>query len=291
MCPTWVFTVASDRCSRRGDLRVGRALGDLQQHLPLPVGELVERVRVRRPAPAGPAANRSSSRRVVDGATTASPRCTVRIASSRSSGRASLSRKPLAPARSAAKAYSSRSKVVSTTTRAPADRGGHEPPGRLHPVQSRHPNVHQHHVGGGARRAPQRVPAVVGLADHPHVGLGVEHHPEPGAHQLLVVDQEHPDHRRLSGTGRLTGSRASTAKPPPGRGPAVRLTRRTRRPARASPADPGPAPGRPAGRPADPSSVTATTHAASSVQPSPTRRRVAGPACLSAFVSDSCTSR
>jgi hypothetical protein len=35
----------------------------------------------------------------------------------RSSGAGSLSRKPLAPARSAAKTYSSRSKVVRTTTR------------------------------------------------------------------------------------------------------------------------------------------------------------------------------
>lgn len=62
------------------------------------------------------------SRRVVDGAITASPRCTVRIAASSSSGGASLSRKPLAPASIASNAYSSRSKVVSTTTRGASGR-------------------------------------------------------------------------------------------------------------------------------------------------------------------------
>src|SRR5580704_10302279 len=40
------------------------------------------------------------SRRVADGAITASPAATVRMADTRSAARASLSRKPLAPARS-----------------------------------------------------------------------------------------------------------------------------------------------------------------------------------------------
>ena len=55
-------------------------------------------------------------RRVVLGATTVSPRWTVRMAASRSSGGASLRRNPDAPAWSAANACSSRSKVVSTST-------------------------------------------------------------------------------------------------------------------------------------------------------------------------------
>ena len=59
----------------------------------------------------------SSSRLVADGAITASPAATVRIAFSRSPGRASFSMKPLAPALRALKTYSSRSKVVSTSTR------------------------------------------------------------------------------------------------------------------------------------------------------------------------------
>ena len=48
---------------------------------------------------------------------TASPRCTVRMAASISSGGASLSRNPLAPARIADSTYSSRSNVVRTITR------------------------------------------------------------------------------------------------------------------------------------------------------------------------------
>src|SRR5580704_11006672 len=56
-------------------------------------------------------------RRVVEGATTESPLCTLRMAYSSSSGGADLSRNPLAPARSASKAYSSRSKVVRMRTR------------------------------------------------------------------------------------------------------------------------------------------------------------------------------
>lgn len=53
---------------------------------------------------------------MVDGATTASPLSTARIAASSSLGGTSLSMKPLAPAFSAEKAYSSRSKVVRMST-------------------------------------------------------------------------------------------------------------------------------------------------------------------------------
>ncbi len=63
--------------------------------------------------------------------------------------------------------------------------------------------------------------AVAGLADDGHVRLGVEHHLEPGPHQLLVVDQHDPDrHAALAGTG-TTGSQAVTSNPPPGRGTGV----------------------------------------------------------------------
>ena len=59
----------------------------------------------------------ANSSRVADAAITADPECTVRIAASRNSGSASLSRNPLAPCRIARAAASSRSKVVSITTR------------------------------------------------------------------------------------------------------------------------------------------------------------------------------
>jgi hypothetical protein len=62
-------------------------------------------------------AKRSISRRVTDGAKREPPAETTRIADSNCSSGASFSRNPLAPTRSAANTYSSRSKVVSTSTR------------------------------------------------------------------------------------------------------------------------------------------------------------------------------
>src|SRR5580704_4734847 len=59
------------------------------------------------------------SRRVTLGARSASPAATTRIAFSSSSSGRLLSAKPLAPARSASKTYSSRSKAVRMSTRAP----------------------------------------------------------------------------------------------------------------------------------------------------------------------------
>ena len=43
--------------------------------------------------------------------------------------------------------------------------------------------------------------AVGGLADDLHVGLGVEHHAEPGAHQFLVVDEDAPGCSRRRAPG------------------------------------------------------------------------------------------
>ncbi|RUP63786.1 hypothetical protein SSPNP10_32150 [Streptomyces sp. NP10] len=59
----------------------------------------------------------SRSRRVSVGATTASPTATARMPARSSSGRASLTRKPLAPARRPSYAYSSRSNVVTIRMR------------------------------------------------------------------------------------------------------------------------------------------------------------------------------
>ncbi len=65
---------------------------------------------------AGRRTNASITRRVTPGASSDSPAATTRTAAASSSAGASLSRKPEAPARSASKTYSSRSKVVSTST-------------------------------------------------------------------------------------------------------------------------------------------------------------------------------
>ena len=138
---------------------------------------------------------------MVLGATTASPACTVRIAPSRSGGAASLSRNAAAPALIAAKAYSSRSNVVSTITAGASGRAWSSP-GGLDAVEPRHPHVHQHDVAGGDREPLERLGAVARLADHRQVGLAVDEHPEPGAHHLLVVDQEDPDRTGSSGDPR-----------------------------------------------------------------------------------------
>jgi len=61
-------------------------------------------------------ANASMRRRVTDGASKALPAAAARTAAIRSPRGESLSRKPLAPARSASYTYSSRSKVVRITT-------------------------------------------------------------------------------------------------------------------------------------------------------------------------------
>ena len=78
---------------------------------------------------------------------------TVCTAAIRSSGGASLSRKPLAPARSASNTYSSRSKVVRTRTARPAPRARRSARVASRPSIAGHPDVHHHHVAAAAARA------------------------------------------------------------------------------------------------------------------------------------------
>ena len=106
--------------------------------------------------------------------------------------------------------------------------------GRGDAVHLRHPDVHQHDIGpmlADGRNGPR---PVVRLAhDLEVLGRGQDD-PEPGAHQRVVVDQEHlhPHHC----------SSASTTKSPEPSGPCTRVP-----PARAtrscSPSRPGPGPG------------------------------------------------
>ena len=67
-------------------------------------------------------ANSLISRRVTLGDRSASPLATTRTARTSSAGSVCLTRKPLAPARSASNTYSSSSKVVRMTTRTPVSR-------------------------------------------------------------------------------------------------------------------------------------------------------------------------
>ena len=89
---------------------------------------------------------------------------------------------------------------------------------RRDPVEHRHADVHHDDVGLEALGDLDALLAVGGLADDLDVGLVLEDHPEPGPHQLLVVDQDHPDrgghrvHRRFGidrQTARARGIRSA----------------------------------------------------------------------------------
>ena len=169
----------------------------------------------------------------MDGATTESPQCTARIANSSSCGGTSFSRNPLAPAFSAANAYSSRSNVVSMSTL------GRSPAAQIRRTaatpSSRGIRTSITMTSAVPRAASATASSAVGgLAGDAHVRLRVQHHPEPGPHQLLIVDERDPDRRgrraRRPGhaapgsacaavTPGASGSVAVTRQPPPGRVP------------------------------------------------------------------------
>ena len=96
------------------------------------------------------------------------------------------------------------------------------------PSRCGHAHVHQHDVRNVPPGQLDRLRAIRGLADDLDVVLGLQDHPEPGAHQLLIVDHEDTDrpscHRTppVGTAARSSGSRARTRNPPPGCGPASR---------------------------------------------------------------------
>ena len=59
--------------------------------------------------------------------------------------------------------------------------------------------VEQRHIRLQAACQLDRLHPVGRLADDLHVGLRVDHQPEPAAHQRLVVGDEHPDHGTTAG--------------------------------------------------------------------------------------------
>jgi hypothetical protein len=65
--------------------------------------------------------------------------------------------------------------------------------GRLDPVEVGHANVQQDDVGTQVLRLSDRGRAVGGLADDLDVRFRVEDHPEAGADERLVVDNEDAD--------------------------------------------------------------------------------------------------
>ena len=148
----------------------------------------------------------SSRRRVIAGESMASPRAITRTASTSCWGGTSLSRKPLAPARSASMTYSSRSNVVRMSTRWSRSR-------RVASTPSSRGMRMSITITSGAALAACSIASRPSAAsdDDLDVGLAVEDHAEARAHQRLVVDDQHADRHSPA---LALGSRASTAKPP-----------------------------------------------------------------------------
>src|SRR5215470_5685332 len=202
-------------------------------------------------------ANWPSRRRVTDGASRASPAAITRMASAQLGGLDVFEQEPAGsgPER---RVHVLIQVIGGQHEDAGGAAGGHDLAGGLDPVQVRHPDVHQDHIGLGLPGQADRLHAVFGLADDLQARPGFQDHPEPAADQGLVIAQQHPDgHDGPSGG---SGKATWTAKPPPGRGPASQVppcsAARSRMPISPRPRA---GPGRPAGAAARPSSVTART--------------------------------
>ena len=155
----------------------------------------------------------SISLRVMLGESSASPSATVRTAAYRVWRGASLSRKPLAPARRAARTYSSRSNVVSTSTRV-AERGSPQISRVAAMPSTRGIRTSMSTTSGRCRRTSSTAsrPSAASPTTS-RSGWVREHRGEPGAHQLLVVGDHHPDRHRGTAATAGTGMRACTRKP------------------------------------------------------------------------------
>ena len=90
-------------------------------------------------------------------------------------------------------------------------------PGGFQPVESRHADVHEDHVGPELSGQVHGVGPVGRRTDDLDVVAGVEQRLETGADQALVIGEQDPDHRAGP-----AGRRALTRNPPPGRNPADR---------------------------------------------------------------------
>jgi peptidoglycan/LPS O-acetylase OafA/YrhL len=206
-----------------GDVVVGQAVGHQGQHLPFPVGEPVERQRVRqRPRfrlaeePADqPARRPGGQQRVAGGDDPDGVHQRAGVGA-------------LAEEAAGARAQSQDDVVVVLEGGEHEDLHageivvGGDAAGRLDPVHHGHPDVHEHDVGAGAAGQVDGLPAVEGLADDVDVRLGVEDQPEARPDQGLVVGEQHPDAHGVTGSrSAAAGRTACTANPPSGDGCAV----------------------------------------------------------------------
>ena len=156
------------------------------------------------------------TRFVIAGESSASPAATVRTAAISCSGESSLSTKPLAPALSASKTYSSRSNVVRIRIRV-AGSVARMRRVACEPVELGHADVHQDDPRMEAAGLVDRLEPVARLGDDLHVLLAAEQHAEAGADHRLVVGDEDPDRHRASSA---IGSRVLRTNPPSGAVPA-----------------------------------------------------------------------
>src|SRR5439155_8100409 len=94
--------------------------------------------------------------------------------------------------------------------------GTGQPASGLDPVDVRHPDVHEDDVRLEPAYRLNRLETVGRLGHHLDVGCGLEDHAKPRPNQRLVVADDDANAHRLDSRGSL----ATTAYPPPGRGPA-----------------------------------------------------------------------
>jgi hypothetical protein len=71
--------------------------------------------------------------------------------------------------------------------------GGGDLAGRLDAVELGHPEIHEDDVGAARPGQAHGLAPVTGLPDDVDFGLGGEKHPEAGADQGLVVDEQNPN--------------------------------------------------------------------------------------------------
>lgn len=78
---------------------------------------------------------------------------------------------------------------------AAARRGSAQPADGLAAVATGHREIEQDYVGLEHRGLADGVEAVAGLTDHLDVGLAGQEHPQPGAHDRVIIAEQDPNHR------------------------------------------------------------------------------------------------
>ena len=172
----------------------------------------------------------ASTRPVTAGSSQDPPPATTCTARCRSSAGMPFSTKPAAPARSAPASTSSSSNVVSTSTGGASSCSRSSAVART-PSTPGHPDVHQHDVRTQAAHRLGDTGPVRQLADDLEPERGAQDAPQPGPHQVLVVDQAAPASSSRPRLGRTRRPGQRGADPPPvATGSGVDVAAQRRRP-------------------------------------------------------------